>query len=172
MTAAKQIEFYTHGLSFELSAASTAGPVTGSTAARTALAAANSNTNSKSTALGKGSNNNPRQAGKTVRGGRRGFASASVALSESVMSAPQAPVSAKVRFSSCRVSIPVPGLLLLPPGTAWQSCRRVAMSRICCHATCSHSIFDQLSLTSMKLFVRCTVGATGTGHGAPDWLLL
>ncbi len=116
MTAAKQIEFYQRGLCFELSAASTAGQVTGSHAARTALAAANSNTSSKSTALGKGSNNNPTRAGKPIRGGRRGFASASVALSESVMSAPQAPVSAKVRFSTCCVCILVAVFLLSPPG--------------------------------------------------------
>ena len=38
-----------------------------------------------------------KQLGKGGLGGRRGFASASVALSESVMSAPQAPVSTKVR---------------------------------------------------------------------------
>jgi len=117
MTAAKQIEFYKRGLSFELSAASSAGLVTGSTAARTASAAANSNTSSKSTTLGKGSSNNLQQAGKTVRGGRRGFASASVALSESVMSAPQAPVSAKVRFSSyCAFAVFFPSPLAFQSG--------------------------------------------------------
>lgn len=99
MTAAKQIDLYTHGLSFEFSANNTGAVSGGSIVANTAaLAAAKSSITSKATALGKGSIKLKQMGNGGGLGGRRGFASASVALSESVMSAPQAPVSAKVRL--------------------------------------------------------------------------
>ena len=101
MTAAESIEFYKHGLQFEFSANKRGPVICGSGAVRTALAAAGSNSRSKSTDLGKG--NTIRQIGKGGLAGRRNFASASVALSESVMSAPQAPVSAKARLCATRM---------------------------------------------------------------------
>ena len=80
MTSARSIEFYRPGFQFEWQGDNYSKSVgsCGSPVRRAAV---------QSSAVG------------SRKGGRRsqGFASASVALHESVMSAPQAPVSAKVR---------------------------------------------------------------------------
>jgi hypothetical protein len=97
MTAAESIEFYKHGLQFEFTANKAGSVSGGGSVVRTGLATAGSNITSRSTAFGKG--RNIRQVGNGGLAGRRGFASASVALSECVMSAPQAPVSAKASLT-------------------------------------------------------------------------
>ena len=82
MTSARSVELFTPGLRFELSATSNSRGIVlnGAPVMRTG-AAPISKTGSR----------------KVASRRRQGFASASVALHESVMSAPQAPVSAKVR---------------------------------------------------------------------------